>query len=149
MCQKSYGNTTRFNFFLHRFFFQIHSRAQGNIQIKICFGTMKDLPIWFFWNKGIFVSQSSYEHIMVLSSFSGDYFVFVRLDQKVDNGWYQFLWTKKLIKHRKSVVCKVFKDIPSIPEDINFLMRLIFIWKFISRLKRFRFDLELICKVIC
>ena len=136
-------------FCLHRFFFQLHSRAQGDIQIKICFGTMKDLPIWFFWNKGIFVSQNSYEHIMVLSSFSGDYFVFVRLDQKVALHWLVSVsMNKNWIKNRKSVVCKVFKDIPSIPEDINFLMRLIFIWKF-SRLKRFRFDLELICMAIC
>ena len=108
---------------------------------------MKDLPIWFFWNKEIFVSQNSYGHTMVLSSFSGDYFVFVRLDQKVASHWLVSVsMNKNWIKIRKLVVCKVFKDIPSNPEDINFLMRLIFIWKFMSRLKRFRLDLELIGK---
>ena len=128
-------------FCLHRFFFQLHSRAQGDIQIKICFGTMKDLPIWFFWNKGIFVSQNSYEHIMVLSSFSGDYFVFVRLDQKVaSHRLVSVSMNKNWIKIRKLVVCKGFNYIPSNQEDIIFLTRLIFIWNLISRLKRFRFE---------
>ena len=37
-------------------------------------GTIKDLPIWFFWNKAIFVSQNSYGHTMVWRSISSDFF---------------------------------------------------------------------------
>ena len=29
------------------------------------FGTIKELPVWFFANKEIFVSQNSYEHTSV------------------------------------------------------------------------------------
>ena len=43
-----------------RFFFQLRFQAHGGIQIKICFSTIEDLPIWFFWNNGIFLSQNSY-----------------------------------------------------------------------------------------
>ena len=46
------------------------------------FGTIKDLPIWFFGNKGIFVSQTSYGHTMVWSSISSDFFDFERFDRK-------------------------------------------------------------------
>ena len=68
-CQKSYGNTSRLKNFYTDFFFQLRSRAHGGIQIKICFSTIKDLPIWFFGNKGIFVSQNSYGYTSSFSRF--------------------------------------------------------------------------------
>ena len=37
-----------------RFFFQLRSRAQQAIQIKICFYAIKDLPIWLLKTKKIF-----------------------------------------------------------------------------------------------
>ena len=40
--------------------------AQEGIKIKIFFGTIKDLPIAFFWNKGIFMSQNSYGYTDIL-----------------------------------------------------------------------------------
>ena len=52
--------------------------------MKICFGTIEGLPIWFFGNEGIFFSQNSYWHT---TSFSIDFFVFVRSDQKVALYW--------------------------------------------------------------
>ena len=78
-------------FSTHNFFFQLQSRAQGGIQIKICFDTMKDLPIWFFGNKGIFVSQNSYGHT---SSFSRFFFrlcewilTLLKIDYKWGSHW--------------------------------------------------------------
>ena len=41
-------------------FFQLRTRAQEGIQIKIRFSMIKDLCIGFFSNKGFFVSQNSY-----------------------------------------------------------------------------------------
>ena len=38
--------------------------------MKICFGTIEGLPIWFFANKGIFVSQNSYGYKSSFSRFS-------------------------------------------------------------------------------
>ena len=70
-------------FFTHKIKIQLQSRAQGGIQIKICFGTIKDLPIWFFWNNVILVSQNSYGYTMVWSSFSSDFSVFTRADRKL------------------------------------------------------------------
>ena len=55
-------------YFLHTFFFQLQSWAQGGTQIKIWFCTIRDLPVWFFGNEGILVSQNSYGHKMVWSS---------------------------------------------------------------------------------
>ena len=43
--QKSYENTTRFNYFYTQFFFHLGPRAQGGIQMKILFGTIEDRPI--------------------------------------------------------------------------------------------------------
>ena len=51
--------------FTPKIFFQLRTRAQEGIQIKICFGTIKDLCIGFFSNKGIFVSQNSYGHTVL------------------------------------------------------------------------------------
>ena len=55
-------------FFTHNFFFQLQSWAQGGIQINIWFCTIRDLPVWFFGNEGILVSQNSYGHTMAWSS---------------------------------------------------------------------------------
>ena len=118
--------------FLHEMF---RSWAHGGIQIKICFGTIKDLPIWLFENKGIFVSQNSYGHTMGWSSFSSDFLVFVRSDQIVASHWLESVsMTKNGLNISKSVVCEVYKDTPGNQEDINFLKRISLIWKFIWRL---------------
>ena len=126
-------------FFTHKKIFQLPSLAQGGIQIKNYFGKIKDLSIWFFGNEGVLVCQNSYGHIMVWSSFSSDFFVFVRSDQKVASYWLvSVTMHKNCMKISKMIVCQVFKDIPSSQEDINFHMRISVIWKFIRRLKWFR-----------
>ena len=56
-------------FFTRIFFFQLRVRAHGGVQLKICFSTIKDLPIWFFSNNGIFLSQNSYGYKMLWYSF--------------------------------------------------------------------------------
>jgi len=81
LCQKSYGNTTRANFFYIPKKNQLRVRAHLAVQIKNRFGTIKDLPIWFFGNKGIFVSQNSCGYTTVWSSFSSDFLVFVTINQ--------------------------------------------------------------------
>ena len=63
------GTPVDWKIFTRIFFFQLRSRAHGGIQIKICFSTIKDLPIWFFGNKGIFVSQNSYGYTSSFSRF--------------------------------------------------------------------------------
>ena len=55
-------------FFTHNFFYQLQSWAQGGALIKILFCAIRDLPVWFFGNEGILVSQNSYGHKMVWSS---------------------------------------------------------------------------------
>ena len=47
---KSPMGTSLDSVFLHRFFFQLGFRVHEGIQIKNCFGTIKDLFIWFFGN---------------------------------------------------------------------------------------------------
>ena len=86
------GTSLDWIFFTHNFFFQLGPRAQGGNQMKICFGTIEGLPIWFFTNKRIFVSQNSYGH---KSSFSIDFFVFVRSDQKLLLYWLVLVSTQK------------------------------------------------------
>ena len=86
------GTSLDLIFFTQNFFFQLVPRAQGGIQMKICFGTIEDLPIWFFSNKGIFVSQNSYGYT---SSFSIDFFVFLRSDQKLLLYWLVLVSTQK------------------------------------------------------
>ena len=78
------GTLLDWSFFTHIFFFQLQVRAYLAIQIKKKSATIKDLPIWFFGNKGIFVGQNSYGH---KSSFLIYFFVFVRSDQKVAPYW--------------------------------------------------------------
>ena len=48
---------------------QLQVWAHGGIQIQICFSTIKDLPIWFFWNNGFFLSQNSYGYKTLWYSF--------------------------------------------------------------------------------
>ena len=62
--------------FLHDFFFPLASRTQGGIQLQICFCTIKDLPIWFFGNNGIFHSQNSYGYKTLWNSFRAIFLVF-------------------------------------------------------------------------
>ena len=71
------------NFCTHNFFFQLQVWADLAVQIKNFFSTIKDLPIWFFGNEGILVSQNSYGHTMIWSSFSSNFFVFARVDRKL------------------------------------------------------------------
>ena len=59
----------------------------GGIQIIICFVTIKDLPIWFFGNEGILVSQISYGYKMLWSSISSDFFCLRESLSKVDQKW--------------------------------------------------------------
>ena len=126
------GTPVDWKFFTRNFFFQFWTRAHGGIQIKICFGKIKDLPIWLFENKGIFLSQNSYGQTMGWSSFSSDFLVFVRSDQIVASHWIVSVsMTKNWLNIKKSVVCEVYKDIAGNQEDINFLMRIGLIWKFI------------------
>ena len=63
------GTPLEWNFFTHNFFFQLQVRAHLAVQIKNFFGTIEDLPIWFFANKGIFVSQNSYGYTSSFSRF--------------------------------------------------------------------------------
>ena len=74
-------------FFAHKKKYQVQSQAQSGIQIKICFGTIKDLRIWFFFNEGVSVSKNSYGYTMASSSFSSDFFIFVTSDKKVASYW--------------------------------------------------------------
>ena len=61
------GTPLDWKFFTHNLFFQFLVWAQGGTHIKNWFTTIEDLLIWFFANKGIFVSQNSYGYT---SSFS-------------------------------------------------------------------------------
>ena len=70
-------------FLTHKRNIQLQVRAHLAAQIKNCFGTIKELPIWFFGNEGILVSQNSYGHTMVWSSVWSDFFAFARVDQKL------------------------------------------------------------------
>ena len=56
-------------FFTHNLFFQFLDWPQGGSHIKNWFTTIKDLSIWFFANKGIFVSQNSYGYTSSFSRF--------------------------------------------------------------------------------
>ena len=63
------GTLVDWKFFTRNFYFQLQVWAHGGIQLKICFSTIKDLPIWFFSNNGIFLSQNSYGYKTHLYSF--------------------------------------------------------------------------------
>ena len=63
------GTPVDWKFFTRNFFFQLRVWPHGGIQLKICFSTIKDLPIWFFSNNGIFLSQNSYGYKTHLYSF--------------------------------------------------------------------------------
>ena len=63
------GTPLDWKFLTHDFFFQFRVWPQGGTHIKNCFGTIKDLSIWFFGNKGIFVSQNSYRYTSSFSRF--------------------------------------------------------------------------------
>ena len=63
------GTPVDWKIFTGNFFFQLRIRAHGGIQLKICFSTIKDLAIWFFANKGIFLSQNSYGYKVLWYSF--------------------------------------------------------------------------------
>ena len=63
------GTPLDWKFLTHDFFFQFRVWPQGGTLIKNCFGTIKDLSIWFFGNKGIFVSQNSYRYTRSFSRF--------------------------------------------------------------------------------
>ena len=76
------GTPLDWKFLTHDFFFQFRVWPPGGTHIKNYFGTIKDLSIWFFGNKGIFVSQNFYGHTMVWSSISSDFFDFARFDRK-------------------------------------------------------------------
>ena len=129
------GTPVDWEFFTRNFYFQLRSRAHGGIQIKICLGTIKDLPILIFGKKGLFVSQNSSGHTMGWSSFSSDFLVFVRSDQIVASQWVVSVsMTKNWLNISKSLVWEVYTDILGNQEDINFLMRISLIWKFIWRL---------------
>ena len=106
LCQKSYGNTIRMNFFHTPKKNQLQVRVYFAVQIKKKIGTIKDLPIWFFGNKGIFVSQTSYGHTMVWSSISSDFFDFERFDRKSIKIGYKP--RKVLISKTASVRLKTF-----------------------------------------
>ena len=119
------GTPVDWKIFTRIFFSQLRSRAHGGIQIKICFGTIKDLPIWFFGNKGIFASQNSYGHTMDWSSFLSDFLVFVRSDKIVASHWLVSVsMTKNRLNISKLVVCEVYKDMPGNQENIIFLWEL-------------------------
>ena len=82
-CAKSHmEKILEWSFFTHQKFFQLQVRAYLAVQIKNLSDTIKDLPIWFFGNKGIFVSQNSCGYTTVWSSFSSDFLVFVTINQK-------------------------------------------------------------------
>ena len=63
------GTPLDWKFLTHDFFFQFRVWPPGGTHIKNCFGTIKDLSIWFFGNKGIFVSQNSYRYTSSFSRF--------------------------------------------------------------------------------
>ena len=63
------GTPVDWKIFTRNLFFQLRVRAHGGVQLKICFSTIKDLPIWFFSNNGIFLSQNSYGYKTHLYSF--------------------------------------------------------------------------------
>ena len=62
------GTLLEWNFFTQKKI-QLAFRAYLAVQIKNVFSTIKDLPIWFFGNKGIFVSQNSYGYTSSFSRF--------------------------------------------------------------------------------
>ena len=76
------GTPLDWSFFTHFFCFQFGFRAHLAVQINFFFGTIKDLPIWFFGNEGILVSQNSYGNTMVWNPISSDFFDFARVDRK-------------------------------------------------------------------
>ena len=61
--------------FLHEVLFSV-SRAQGGIQLKICFCTIKDLPIYFFLKNWFFLSQNSYGYRTLWNSFGAIFLLF-------------------------------------------------------------------------
>ena len=63
------GTPVDWKIFTRNLFFQLRVRAHGGVQLKICFSTIKELPIWFFSNNGIFLSQNSYGYKTHLYSF--------------------------------------------------------------------------------
>ena len=63
------GTPLDWKFFTHNLFFQFLVWPQGGTHIKNWFSTIKDLSIWFFANKGIFVSQNSYGYTSSFSTF--------------------------------------------------------------------------------
>ena len=106
-CAKSHmGTPFEWIFFTHQKKNQLQVRVYFAVQIKKKFGTIKDLPIWFFGNKGIFVSQTSYGHTMVWSSISSDFFDFERFDRKSIKIGYKP--RKVLISKTASVRLKTF-----------------------------------------
>ena len=63
------GTPLDWKFWTHDFFFQFRVWPHGVKNIKNWFGTIKDLSIWFFGNKGIFVSQNFYRYTILFSRF--------------------------------------------------------------------------------
>ena len=63
------GTPLDWKFFTHNLFFQFLDWPQGGTHIKNEFTKIKDLSIWFFANKGIFVSQNSCGYTSSFSRF--------------------------------------------------------------------------------
>ena len=63
------GTPVDWKIFTRNLFFQLRVRAHGGVQLKICFSTIKELPIWSFSNNGIFLSQNSYGYKTLWYSF--------------------------------------------------------------------------------
>ena len=74
-------------FFTHNLFFQFLDWPQGGTHIKNWFTTIKDLSIWFFANKGIFVSQNSYGYTSSFSRFFLCLYVWIWTLLKIDYKW--------------------------------------------------------------
>ena len=78
-CQKSYGNTTRMNFFYTKKKSVSASGIFGRTNQK-CFQYDQRPSYIILWKEGNFYKSNSYGHKMVLSSIYRDFFVFVRID---------------------------------------------------------------------
>ena len=74
-------------FFTHNLFFQFLDWPQGGTHIKNEFTKIKDLSIWFFANKGIFVSQNSYGYTSSFSRFFWCLYVWIWTLLKIDYKW--------------------------------------------------------------
>ena len=139
---KFYGNKTRINFFYPQNLFPVAVLGPARYPNQnLLQYDQRPNYIFFFETRKFLVCQNSCGHTMVLCSFLGEFFVSVRLHQKVASYWLVLVvMHKNSIKISQLIVCEVFKDTASDQEDINFLMRIILIWILVRQLKRFRLD---------